>query len=118
VTVIGADDHAGPETGEIRGMLMSVTQGPGDQDAEHGIEADREPGSGLEQVAVPVVPARKQLAAVRIGRQRLVMLGIVPLAGGTSLLVQDSVENPRTSRLPGFRPRPACPGPQRRPRHK
>jgi hypothetical protein len=72
VAIVGADDDAEPEPGEVRSVLVPVLQRSAQQVQEHGVDPEREPGPSLKQVAVVVVLPGQQVSGIGVGGQRLV----------------------------------------------
>ncbi len=55
VAVVGADEDSEPEAGEVGGVFVAVAQGAADEVPDDGVEAQRQPGPGFQEVAVVVV---------------------------------------------------------------
>jgi hypothetical protein len=62
VAVVGADDDAEAEAGPVGGVFVAAAQRAADKVANRGVQAQREPGGGLDPVPVGVVGVREQVA--------------------------------------------------------
>jgi len=92
MAVFGADDDPEPEAREVAGVLMAVAQGPAQEFAYCSVQAAGEPGGGLDEVPVVVIRAGEKMGCAGVGRERLVVLGVVALPGGACLVVEGRVE--------------------------
>jgi hypothetical protein len=61
--VVGADDDANPEPGEVSCMLMAVAQRTFDEVSDHVVEAVHEAARRLKLIAIAAIDVGQQLVA-------------------------------------------------------